>query len=439
VDAGTEDVFLVGPAVRTGREEHEAGQVYPYDAGISGTPARTSTRKEISTPTMASTSTTLQRRLEQIRGGATDRRPDVRALAAFAPHTDCRLATLGFAAGVDFDTLLRGTPFEAPFGQSPFAFARGLAFERRLRADGYAATLDLLRGRLALPATGARVANLREGFPSGPQRMPLRACATPDLLRAILRGAPDAPHLIDGAVLTATVAGQLAYFEADALAACVGGVIQAAEVKSFPKVDDRVDPDKLGDALDQVAFYILLARAAVRGLGGDPERLVSDRALLITPRNVGMTPTLSEKCVDARIRRAHTLLEAIPPAAEVAAAVPAGVSFGPVADTAADTRHRLDVLHDLADRVGTAYEPGCLSTCGNGRFCRARAFRDGSPCLTGPAAVRLLPGIATLGRAEELTRGATPEAEEGPAAALLERAGRLYDTATAPAPTRRPA
>jgi hypothetical protein len=231
------------------------------------------------------------RRLDEIRGVATWRSPSVRVLAAYAQHTTCGLATLGFAAGVDFDKLLTKTPFEADFGQSPFALQRGRAFEEMLRRNDYAATIDVLRGLLPIPATGARTVNLREGFPAGPDRMPLRARTTLAELERIIRRDPGAPHLLDGAVLAAPVGGQQAYFEADALAACSEWTIHAAEVKSFPKVDDRVDPDKLGAALDQVAFYILLARAAVLGLGGDPERFVSDRALLITPKNVGMTRT----------------------------------------------------------------------------------------------------------------------------------------------------
>jgi hypothetical protein len=381
---------------------------------------------------------TVERRLEEVRGTAPRRSPTVRALAAYAQHTACNLATLGFTAGVDFDRLLVGTPFQAPFGQSPFAIQRGLAFEKMLRANDYALTLALLRGLLALPASGARVANLRQGYPTRPDRMPSRARDTTALLRAIVQGEPDAPHLIDGAVLTTLVGGTTAYFEADALAACAAGLLRVAEVKSFPRVDDRVDPDKLGEALDQVAFYIHLVRALIAQLGGDPQRLVPDRALLITPRNTGLTPTLSEQRVEARVGRARRLLDAIPTAADVAASVPRGVSFGPVADPTAPTRQRLEVLHDLADRVGTAYEPHCLSTCGNARFCRSRAFKDGSPCLSGPAALRLLPNVATLGRADELTHGAAPALEEAPAAALLERAGRLYDAATAPAsPLRR--
>jgi hypothetical protein len=236
---------------------------------------------------------------------------------------------------------------------------------------------------------------------------------------------------MDGAVLRGNVGGLDAFFEADALAArAAGGEIRVAEVKSFPKVDDRVDPDQLGSALDQVPVYIVLTRETVAALSGDPERLVSDQALLITPRNLGLSPTLSEARVTARVNQMLRVFAGIPRVADVAAATPTDISFGPVADTGSEEQTRLDRLHDIADRICTAYTPGCLSACGNARFCRDRVFRAGPPCIAGTAAVRLLPEIFTLGRAEALTRGAKPTSTEAPAAALLEQAGRLIDEVT---------
>ncbi len=375
------------------------------------------------------TAAQLERRLEEIRGNTLRRTPNVRVLAGYAQHVNCNLATLGFAGGVNFDRLLARTRFQMQYGQSPFAIARGLAFEKRLRANDYAAARDLFGALPGFPRNGALVVNLREGFPKDGTAMPRRAAATLKLLEQIIRGEPTAPHLIDGAVLSATISGRTAFFEADALAAWAASVIHAAEVKSFPKVDERVDPEKLGAALDQVAIYILLTRDAVLRLGGDPERLVSDGALLVTPKNVGLTPTLSEQRVTRRIERNKKLLASIPDPADVLASVPRGLSFGPVADTKADERVRLDVLNDLADRVGTCYQPSCLTTCGNAKFCRERAFRAGSAILAGTAAVRLLPEVASLDRAEELARGASPSPAEAPVAAFLERAGRLYDEA----------
>lgn len=372
----------------------------------------------------------VERRLDEIRGLQKRRSPSVQALAAFSQTTDCRLATLGFAAGVDFDRLLAGTRFRTPFAQSPFAIQRGLMFEQSLRANGHEAALNLLRTPLGLPATAGQVTNLREGFPPGPGKMAARAKATRDLLVRILANDPAAPHLIDGAVLTGTVGGRTAFFEADALAArAVSRLLRVAEVKSFPRVDDRLDPDQFGTALDQIAVYVMLLRDAIAALGGDPDRLVSDRGLLITPRNVGLTPTLTEAGVAPRVTRIRRVFASVPSAADVVAAAPAGLSFAPVADTAADENKRIDELHRLADAVGTAYAPSCLSACGNARFCRGRAVGAGSPCVSGTAASRLLPEILTLGRAESLTRGASPTAIEAPAAALLARAGRLIDEA----------
>ncbi len=372
----------------------------------------------------------IEQRLAAVRGPAPRQSPNVRVLAGYAQHIRCNLATLGFAAGVNFDRLLARTRFQVPFGRSPFAIGRGLAFEKLLRVDDYAATRELFRALPGFPVSGARVVNLREGYPRDGTALARRAADTLNLLDQILRAEPSAPHLIDGAVLSTSIGGRTAYFEADALAAWAANMIRAAEVKSFPKVDERVDPDKLGAALDQVAIYILLTRNAVHSLGSDPERLVSDKALLVTPKNVGMTPTLSEQRVTRRIERHRKLLESIPDPADVVASVPSALSFGPVTDTTADQRVRLDVLTDLADRVGTCYEPNCLSTCGNAKFCRERAFRAGTPTVAGTGAVHLLPEFLTLGRAEELTRGAAPSAAEAPAAAILERAGRLYDEAT---------
>src|SRR3954471_2596652 len=224
--------------------------------------------------------------LVRVRGRAPTRSPNVRVLAAYASHTNCNLATLGFSAGVDFDRLLRDTRFETPFGQSPFAFTRGNLFEAAFRQNDYAEAHRLLREVGFRPEEG-RTVNLREGFPCTKEGMNRRAEVTAELLRDILVGRAGAPNLIDGAVLQTTIAGVLANFEADAIAARIAGVLRAGEVKSFPVVDLRADPDKLAAALDQVAFYLLLLRRRVLELGAPPER-VSNEALLITPRNVGL-------------------------------------------------------------------------------------------------------------------------------------------------------
>src|SRR4051812_150053 len=104
------------------------------------------------------TSKTVQTeaRLTAIRATARRRSPTVRVLSAYAEHADCNLATLGFAAEVDFDRLLEGTPYEAPYGQSPFAISRGVAFEKLIAKHGYQQTLDLLRTKMGFAITDAK-------------------------------------------------------------------------------------------------------------------------------------------------------------------------------------------------------------------------------------------------------------------------------------------
>lgn len=100
--------------------------------------------------------------LEALAKGAPARAANVRTLARFAANSTCKLATLGFAARVDFDQLLVGTPYEVPYGQSPFAFIRGDQFENRLRADGHKPMLTLLAQHKGYDISAARVANLRK-------------------------------------------------------------------------------------------------------------------------------------------------------------------------------------------------------------------------------------------------------------------------------------
>jgi hypothetical protein len=326
---------------------------------------------------------------------------------------------------VDFDRLLAGTRFEAPFGQSPFAFRRGTRFEGRLREDAYAPMLDLLGTHLGSDLRGGRVANLREGFAKSYQGMAARARQTEKLVQKIVTGASDAPNLIDGAVFSRRVGEIPAYFEADAVAAHLGAPIHVGEIKSFPTVDGRADPDKVGAAVSQVAIYILLLRDLVARLGAKPD-LVSSEALLITPLNTGLRPTLTIKTVGREVDRAHRILTQVPSVTAIASALPPGLpTFNRIADVTAPENHRIEAANGLADAVGTTYRPACLSACGLSRFCRERAHLAGEPARVGGALVRLLPGIHSLDRVGELASGALPTPDEQPVAEPLLHAARL--------------
>jgi hypothetical protein len=379
---------------------------------------------------MASEEARAVERLNELAGDAPKRSPNVRSLAMFAANSGCKLATLAFAARVDFNTILAKTDYEAPFGQSTFAFRRGNTFEDLLRRNGHAPLLGLLETELKYDVKNARVANLRKGAPST-EGMRLRAETTRRQIELVLAGDKGAPNLIDGAVMSRKVGGVTAYFEADAVAARFAEPIHAGEVKSFPTIDGQADPEKVGAAIAQVSIYVLLLRDLVKELGGDP-KVVSSSALLITPRNTGLQPTMTVKEVGREVDRARRILEQAPNVVAVAGSLPSGIpTFHEVA-RGSSPDERVAAAHRLADSVGTAYQPACLGSCGLSRLCRERAC--GTPERVGGKIVRLLPNVDSFDRVRALAAGGAPKASEAPVAEQLVRAARLMAKITPPRP-----
>jgi hypothetical protein len=367
--------------------------------------------------------------LMAVRGRAPGARPNVRRLAAFANVHSCPTAAVAFAAGVDTNRAFAGSRLEMPFGQSPFAIGRGVAFENLLRQHGHAELRRVLTEGLEVDFSLAPVENLREGYQPNRTGLLMRASVTKNHMKVIVDGLPE-PLVLDGAVLRAEIGGVSAFFEADEMAIGVNGEILVGENKSWPVVDGRpTDDDALGAALDQAATYALLGRYTLDEAGVDPGRVSGD-VVIITPRNTGLAPVLHRQNVDGRIRRVERLLAAVPKVDEIAGDIPADLSFDAVADTTAGDDARLEAFAGITERLGNTYEPGsCLTSCGFAWACRECAFGSGDPALAGGPVARALPGVATLDRVAELGRGAPPSAAEAPAAVPIARAGRLYDEA----------
>jgi hypothetical protein len=368
--------------------------------------------------------------LARLRGEAPLARPSVRRLAAFANVHSCRTAAVAFATGIDTNRALSGMKDAMPFGQSRFAIGRGAAFEALLRRGDHTALRRVLTEGLGIDFSEAVIDDLRRGFPRNRTGMAPRAEATLRRMAEIV-SAPDGQIVLDGAVLKAEVGGQPAYFEADEMAIGSEGRILVGENKSWPIVDGRpTDEDALGAALDQAATYILLGRRTLEQAGEDPSAL-SDEAVLITPRNTGLTPVLHKQSVKARIGRVERLLDAVPDVAELASSVPSTVTFDRVSDKQLSPEVRTDAFTEVAHMLGTVYRPGsCLASCGFARLCRKRAFAVGDPAIAGEAVAHALPGTGGLRRVAELARGAAPTDAERPAAEVVARAARLYDEAT---------
>jgi len=376
--------------------------------------------------------------LAVVRGRARTTRPNVRRLAAFANVHTCPTAAVAFAAGVDTNRVFTSSRFEMPFGQSPFAIGRGIAFEQLLRQHGHAELRRVLTDGLGVDFSIAPIENLREGYQPNRIGLTMRASVTKNRMREIITG-PPRPIILDGAVLLAEVGGLRAFFEADEMAIGVGGAIIVGENKSWPIVDGRpADEDALGSALDQAATYALLGRYTLDAIGVDPDH-VSGEVVIVTPRNTGLTPVLHRQRVDGRIKRIERLLGSVPKVAEIANDIPADLTFDTVADETAPEDARLESFASITERLGKTYDPGsCLTSCGLAWACRQCAFSAGDPAVAGEVVARALPGVVTLGRVAELSHGAPPSPAEAPAAGPIARAGRLYGEAVPVAtPSRR--
>jgi hypothetical protein len=355
-------------------------------------------------------------------GGVPTQSPNIRVLAAATAHHDCGLAMVALSQRVDLERMCEKTQFKVPFGQDPQAFLRGEMFERRVKQHGYAELIRLLREEAGLPLERPRIANLRAQAPRNSEGMKIRFTLTKRLLKQIAEKHPEAPNIIDGAVLAVSIRGRLAYFEADGLAAAEGGQIHVAEVKSFPLTDGRCDSAKLGPAIDQAAWYGLLCEAALKELGFSGKE-VSPECFIILPRNVGLVPTLVRKNFSARVARARTMLTT---------AQQAGLDLAsgePLQFPSPDDPEVILKLLDLVDKVGTRYRGECLSDCGMSRLCRSRCHELSLPALCGPQVEQQMAGIITLRRAHELIGKAQPSSTEAHAASMLKMAARLYDRA----------
>jgi hypothetical protein len=350
-------------------------------------------------------------------------------LSKWSTNLQCGTAAAAFAARVDLDRLLVGTDYQVEFEQSPFMRSRGQMVEAKVRENGYAELIPILRETLGFSTTEVSARNLKQGYPPNDRGLLLRATETRHIISEILRGDLTAPNILEGAVLEAHLGPYTARFEADAIGARLGPVLHGLEVKSWPVVDGRADdPGKAAEALRQLGFYLFLLRLLVDDLGTDPD-IVSSTGLLVTPRNVGLTPLVgSVRDLDREIAIAQATVDRLPDVRDYAH-VPASEGFGPVsAGGGLGVQERLDRLDALTDTFGTHYQTSCLTSCGNAKFCRAKLHASGDPSLCGQAIVRFLPRVPSLRRAADLGAGAPPTDEEttSGAAELLARAGALY-------------
>lgn len=300
-----------------------------------------------------------------------------------------------------------GSP--SAFGQSQFALTRGNAFEAKVKADGGAELLRLVRTHLdpgAEPAEGAAVPDLSASGPEG------RTARTALALREAVEAGGWA--LFDHPMLALEVAGSPAFLEPDAVVVHPDGSWTVVEIKSFPMLDGSADPAKVGAAARQAAVYVLALEEVAARLTPAPR--VRHDVLLVCPKDFANLPTAA--AVDVRRQRAVTArqLARLTRVQDIADALPEGTCFAP--DLPAEQ------LTAAVDAVPATYAPECLSACELAFHCRQRARAADEVTALGRAARAELGGLATVQDVLSAARGESGDPSD-PAVAALRRAAAL--------------
>ncbi|MFG2878356.1 hypothetical protein ACGFYU_25695 [Streptomyces sp. NPDC048337] len=360
-------------------------------------------------PSSPAPPTTLRQRLAGLRGPAVPPRPlDARALAALAANPGCGRRALLDGAGVDKTALASALGSPASFGQSQFAIVRGNSFEAKVKGDGGAELLRLVHDHLdpgaEPPGPGAPVPDLAAAGPEG------RAARTALALREATSA--GAWTLLDHPMLALEVAGSPAYLEPDAVVVHPDGRWTVVEIKSFPMIDGSADAAKVGAAARQAAVYVLALEKTAEKLAGAE---VGHTVLLVCPKDFSNLPTASP--VDIRRERSVTRrqLDRLTRVEELAAALPAGLSFDP--------SRTAEELAEAVAAVDASYAPECLAACELAFHCRDRARAADEVTALGRSVRGELGALTTVEAALAAATGHGPA--DDPTAAALHHAARL--------------
>ncbi|MFI2432398.1 hypothetical protein [Streptomyces sp. NPDC018693] len=380
-----------------------------------GSATHGSDREPSRTPLPRTRGTALRQQLAELRGPDVPAKAlDARALAALAANPGCRRRAILDGAGVDKAALASALGSPSAFGQSQFALTRGNAFEAKVKADGGAELLRLVRERLdpaTEPPVSAAVPDLTAIGPEG--RTARTALALREATEAAA-GTPGGWTLLDHPMLALDVAGSPAYLEPDAVVVHPDGSWTVVEIKSFPMLDGAADPAKVGAAARQAAVYVLALEEIAARL--DPAPRVRERVLLVCPKDFSNQPTAS--AVDVRKQRAVTArqLARLTRIQDIADTLPEGTCFAP--DLPADQ------LTAAVESVPATYAPECLSACELAFHCRARSRTTGAVTTLGRSVRADLGALTTVEDVLAAARGDAGDPDD-PAVAALRRAATL--------------
>jgi hypothetical protein len=356
-----------------------------------------------------------QPRLDQLRGRALPVNHNARTIAALAANPGCSRRALMDAAGVDKQRVAAHVGFPVPFGQSQFAISRGNAFEARVKEDGAAQLLTLLREHLGLDVGQAHYQDLNDV--GGNETAPVRYGRTRQLLA---NADPSTGTMFDHPLLRLAVGGRHAYLEPDLIALHHRGRFHVVEIKSFAIIDGQADPAKVAAAAIQSAVYV----HALRDLLGGDQGLVHYETVLVAPRDFSSQPTAATVDVRRQLIVLRRQLERIASVEGLLDLYPADLTFDLDPDPDGRPARPPSELASAVGQVSANYAPECLATCDLCFLCRDEAA--GTTGALGKSVRTDLGGVEHTGQVLDLARGTLPPPEErAEIAHQLARAARL--------------
>ena len=366
--------------------------------------------------------TSTDARLDQLRGSAPPLSFTARTVAALAANPGCGRRAVLDAAGADKAGIAEcaGFPERPGASQSPFALRRGATFEAKVKSDGGADLIRLLREKADLPLPEVSHAVLESV--GGNTDRELRWRRTRALLLAAARHPGEAGTLYDHPMLRLEVGGHLAYLEPDVIAFQAAGRFHVIEVKSFALIDGKADDESTGAAALQAAVYIIALQdlLAAESL---PPGTVSTDAILVTPEDFTSRATASFLDVRKQVAILRRQLARISSIGDLLDALPPGLTFDLAPGTDGKPgRPRGEIIAAL-EAVDARYQPRCLKTCELAAYCRSEARAAGQVSVLGAAARDDLGGLDAVGTALALAAGTRePSADQAEIARALRHA-----------------
>jgi len=328
-----------------------------------------------------------------------EKRDTRRRFEQWARNPACEANTISAVHGIPMAEVAHSEGASSVMGQSPFAIARGLTFERSLFRNDAAELRSALEENGVLPAGSHGFSDLRLRRNGGPIRdLDAAREETIELLRMMgsERGGLRPTIVASPTVLIPSgVMLPEALLVIDLIAvdyAAQGVKITVGEIKTYPDRGGHTDSHELATARAQSGVYVHALRMVLRQLGLDDSVMVADHGFLVLSR-----PGFNKPSVRAgedlryqawRAQRGFVQLEA---AAERL----------PSLENKADPDRRIRAVHEAA----TDYDSSCVSFCDRAPICFRAAVEAGNPAILGHDVARFL-GNIPLGRAMELMEGA---------------------------------